>query len=1069
MRLIRRFVLCPAASALLLAAVVLAAAAESVTPPAVRIPETARPPALDGTVGETEWQGASVLGDFVVLSGKTEGQRSTNVTAWLLRDAEWLYIGFDVRHPQPTAIVPKVTQRDGRVQGENCVKVLFDPGTGGKLWYHLRLSAGNVWSDQRSVAGSGELGWNCPLRSATRITDTGWQAEVAIPCAVVMEMGEPEQARLNLLVHVFEPIFDPSMVEIGQERTVLSWAPVGKDWWRTPERFGRVEGLAGAAFKAPFLPVLERAEVGAYRLDGGRMAYDVAVAARNASGRAGVAALRVSDEPDGAGGAVTNIPLALEGNAALTLRVPVPVASARRRTVRVDLLSPETGEVWNRALIENPAVLDLFRAYLDRNYYTTEPEAQAICETGLPADGLPGTTLTVSGPDGRTWGETRAVAPRTAIVLPLAAVAPGRYALRVAHRAADGGVISEQTLDLVKRPPKPGLEWKIDRANRVLLHDGQPQFVYGMLLGGWDRGAYNEANYREVAAAGFNAVMYWAADGSIEAARQALDTMQRHGLYLSVPVCTFAKPPAFAPTNLPPGIPPSDPSHIKGYVMKLPTKPERNRVYADVFRQAVPLIRQGIATIKEHPALMAYEGFDEPLDDSWFDQYVQGRELYRLIDETDGYHPTRVNWNFPPAGEQYTDWADFLACDPYWSPPVGTLRDAPNYVAKRTAQLDRRGEKERKPVWLTPVLEMYSGHYKRATLPAEQRVQTWLAMIHRASGLFYFVYPVIHQATWDTMRQLGREFRDLNPILAAPVPDQRIAYEPGGFDPDQDILPDVQVSLRRNPAGGYVLLAANAQPWPVTARYALAIPGLAGPARRMFGPETYPLAAGSFSERLEPFATRAYLLGRVPAAPAPPAGAIEMTVRFEAHKEGYVPETEVPRAGRPGKRNLMPNPSFEDAALPDYPDYWWLAAHTFPRYPEERTGRERPIYTLDRDRPFHGRAAFRLTAASNRQAYCYFKLSPQHDRPTEYAWSAWMRADRAGARIVWSGPGMKQRRTTFELTPEWQRYYAVVTMPAHAHRHLSFAMSLTGGAEGARAWVDAMQLERGVEPTEFEP
>ena len=63
----------------------------------------------------------------------------------------------------------------------------------------------------------------------------------------------------------------------------------------------------------------------------------------------------------------------------------------------------------------------------------------------------------------------------------LAAVA--RY-----QQARNGGELRQ---DDNLSAPKPGQEWKIDRVNRVLLHDGRPQFVYGILLGGWDGGFFS--------------------------------------------------------------------------------------------------------------------------------------------------------------------------------------------------------------------------------------------------------------------------------------------------------------------------------------------------------------------------------------------------------------------------------------------------------------------------------------------------------------------------------------------------------------------------------------------------
>ncbi len=1014
---------------------------------------------MDGNLDDPAWQAAAVLTDFHVIRGRNQGQISDNITAKVMRDDAWLFLGFDVRHPQPATIVPKAVQRDSnsiRVQRENCVKVTFDPGTSGKLWYHIRLSAGNVISDQRNLNESIDMGWDCPLRSAAHITETGWQAELGIPFAVVMEMGDPVKARMNLLAHVFEPVLDPYGVEINQECTVYSWAPVGSDWWRMPELFGRVTGLADAVFKAPFLPLLESAQVSAYRAEGKKYFYDVAMAARNSSSRDGRVIIRVRDEPAGAGGVTTNLALELPGNASKEITVAVPVNSVRQRSIRVEMLSEQSGELLSRLLIENPPALDLFKAYMDKNYYTTEDVAYLICETGLPEKGLAGSMLQVAGKDGRVWGESPAAQSLTQVPVPLNNVPVGRHGLTVTHRQADGGLISEQQLELIKRVPKPGREWKIDRINRMVLHDGRPQFIYGILMGGWNPGVYNEENFSEIAAAGFNAIMYWAAkDNSPTGTLHALDMAARHNLRMCVTVDGFSETPDFVPTNLPAGLHFRGFTGLKGKVIKMPGRAERSRIFAEVYRQAEPLIRQGIETVKDHPALMAYEGFDEPMAEHWFDQYVQGRELYKLIHETDGYHPVRVLWGFPPPDPKYTDWTDILAIDPYWAPPVTTFRNSPNYAAGQTALLTMRGEKERKPVWITPILEMYSGHYKRPHLPAEQKAQSWLAIIHQASGLFYFVYPSQHQVMWDMMKTIGSELRALNPALTTPLPAQRITYAPAGFDPGREIMPDVQALLRRNPSGGYVLLAANSQPWPVTAVFTVHLPGLHSPVKRMFGGGSLALENGAFQEKLDPYATRAYLLS------APESGKpVDIVVAAQAHLDAWQPESATPRTGRPGKRNIMPNPSFEEASLPDYPDYWWLGSHCGATHPDERTGRVNAQFSLDKNNPYHGKVSYRVASG-----YVYFELSPQHDRPTPYVWSAWMRADSDEALVKIDFMDVDNKKTLLKITREWKRYRVPVIMPANAPRHNGYGLSVINGP----VWIDAVQFEQGAEPTEFEP
>lgn len=1028
------------------------------------IPVCGQPPRMDGSLDDPAWGAALAIADFVRIDAGGEHPPMTNVTARLMRDDAWLYVGFDIAHPLPLTVVPVYRHRDEKVQRENCVKVGFDPGTDGKLWYHFRLSCGNVRSEQRNSAQGGmQTAWNIPWRSAVRITDTGWQAEIALPFALLMEMGEPEKARINLLAHIFTPILDPYGVEIGKEREVAAWAATPASWWTTPDRFIAVAGLADAAFEAPFLPRLEKAEISGYEFADGKNQYRVMGLARNYSSRAGKVALRVKDAPVAGEPAMTALELDLAGGADAEFNLAVPVRSVVRRNIEVEIAGAE-GEILDRILIENPPVLDLFSAYLDRNYYTTEKQAEVVCRIGLPEAGLEHTSLAVIASDGKILGETKAVKPHTECAFALADIAAGSHQIKVEFRQASGALIADQALELVKRPPKPGREWKIDRKIRMLLDNGQPYFAYGILMGGWNRNVFNDENYREIAEAGFNSIMYWAAPGTVEATLEALDKVGQYNMHMvAIPLAFAGNRAGFQP-KLPEGLSGwSGFTYLKGGLMKSKwSRPERNRIHADIFDQAAPVIRAGIEAVKDHPALMAYESFDEPLLDSYFDQYAEGRKLYRLANETDGYHPMRVLWNsgMPPYEEKYTDWSDIHARDPYWAPPVGAGRDSPNWVARETAELTARGRIDRKPVWQTPVLEMYSGHYKRHHLPAEQRAQTYLAILYECSGVFYFVYPAMHQATWDMMKELGREIRAIYPLITTPVPEHKVAYAGLDVDVIGMKMPDVHAALRRNPAGGYALLAVNGRPWPVQASFSLPFVRPSGRIRSQFGPETFAVKDGAFSDTIEPFGRRVYLVDATTDA----GPDLTVTVAQTPLNADYVPEQAELRIPETGVKNIMPNPSFEENTLPGFPDYWFLGAHSAPTYPNQRAGRENAIFELDAGQAYHGKYSYRI-----RGGYTYFKLCPQHDRPTPYVWSAWMRADRPGVTVRFGGDGISKQAATFTPTTEWQRYHVPLTMPRHARRHNSYALSVATADPGACVWVDAMQFELGAEPTEFEP
>ena len=397
------------------------------------------------------------------------------------------------------------------------------------------------------------------------------------------------------------------------------------------------------------------------------------------------------------------------------------------------------------------------------------------------------------------------------------------------------------------------------------------------------------------------------------------------------------------------------------------------------------------------------------------------------------------------------------------APPVRGGRTSPLFVGMQTDEMFQRALVERKPVWPTPVLESCgSRHFKRLTAPDEQRSQTYLSLIYGASGFLYFIYPVIHQATWDGMAALGREIKEMTPwLVTLPVPVE-LDYQAGSNRvAASDIAArEVHVTVRHVAGQGYLLLAANSALHPVDVAMTLPWPGLEKQVRQLFAGRTHNLQDGVLADRLEPLATRAYRLQADACA-----GPLALSVQVTPHPEpGRPVEEEAPRTGRAGHRNVMPNPGFEEATLPQYPDYWFPQAGGMAWNPEQRVGRSTPNLALDESNPYEGKVSFRLHApAGARGRSVYIRFGPQHDQPTPYVLSVYLKGSRDGLPAQLNTPGGSK---TVQVTAAWQRYFLPFTLPANSARSATFTLVLMD--EGT-LWMDAIQLEPGVEPTPFDP
>jgi len=180
------------------------------------------------------------------------------------------------------------------------------------------------------------------------------------------------------------------------------------------------------------------------------------------------------------------------------------------------------------------------------------------------------------------------------------------------------------------------------------------------------------------------------------------------------------------------------------HVMGLPIPvAERTALFGEFYNKNIDACIAGVAAVKNFPNLVSYWIFDEPVSKKFFDQCKFGQDYYKRINQADGYHPVTVNYSCGvPEGDDYINWFNILQTDPYWSPgriEQGT-RSTPNYVSKIVWKTNKRARKFRQPIWEILAGPLWSGCSKRPLNHEELRCQTYLAVIHGASGIFYFSY-----------------------------------------------------------------------------------------------------------------------------------------------------------------------------------------------------------------------------------------------------------------------------------------------------------------------------------------
>ncbi len=1049
------------------------AASGSATPdlPGVTVPVCAMPPYLDGILTDACWQAAAVISN---ITGFTTPDAATGHTARLTQDGQWLYIAVEVVHPAPKHIKQTVFEADGRVINDDSIEIFLDPGSSNTFYMYYCLNAANIKSDAVVKRdGSRNYSVQTPWRSAAVLTKQGWNTELAFPLFILTDQqkrhaGDWSKARINICVNIIKPIFDAYGARMSEEKQSLSWAPVTTGFHQ-PERFGWLHGVCPASSNEPLNPltaplfysILVNARPGRYQTKAGQAGYTIVATLKNTSSSTGMATMVVWDQPAAgtAGETRQNQPVGINEDKEVILNVLSETPGQRSAVIWLN--DAIHGGAFDSRLLneQDMQVTDTFSAWLDRSFYTTESVAQAICRLRVPESSFAGQSIVVKDNTGRIVGRLERLTADCRAPIALDRFGLGQHPLTVEWLGTDGGRLGTQSVALIKLSPRPGCEVKIDKVNNVLLKDGQAVFPFGLCVYGLT--SQDDVWIRRYATAGYNTLL-WArpADIPLDEMRDRLAVAQSNGLMVMDWV-----------TGILP-VPPGDSDARKSRGLKVYDRQsfsteEEIQIARDDFTRFLPGLRASWAVCGNTPNLIAYYGADEPNLVNPDARIAMVEDFYRELKQVDSYRPVLAVYacHIPP-GALWTRWSDVLAYDPYIYPGWGRLSyGAPNFVAQQTIELKRRADSVHQAAWILPVTwQLDPDRMPRGITPDEQNCQTYLALIHGAKGLLYFVNTTLHaQVGWDAISRLAQQMKALGPAITAPYVPQEIIYQPTPLDADKGVFPDVQAALFRYPDGRCILLAANSADCPVTGVFTVAGLRASGfwgkllgrcAARDLFGGKTHIVQDETFSDELESYGVRAYVLG-IDQFP------VRITVQSRRHASEMAGARPFPTGAIAQRKNKMPNPSVEIMSFPGLPDY--MMPYRYTHWP--LVGVPGATWGVETNNPYHGRQCLKI---SHRNTICVF-YPRMTKEPAPYTFSVYARASRDGVEtpgVYFFGMTPRQPKGKWILTREWKRYSFTGDLTYRQWKDKWFYLYASSNNE-VSVYMDAMQIEEGDTATPF--
>ena len=181
------------------------------------VPQTVKPPIIDGNLSEIVWQAASTLAPLQNADGTEESNSLTET--FLMWDTRNFYIG--VKAHIPNSQLPRIsqTQHDSPIWKDECIEILIDANPRTDVYHHLVINPISALFDQQ-VDKPGEASirfapqdvqlasnqqtlqtvfrankaWNSEAKVATQINATSWSLEIALPRGM---LEKPPQMNLQ--------------------------------------------------------------------------------------------------------------------------------------------------------------------------------------------------------------------------------------------------------------------------------------------------------------------------------------------------------------------------------------------------------------------------------------------------------------------------------------------------------------------------------------------------------------------------------------------------------------------------------------------------------------------------------------------------------------------------------------------------------------------------------------------------------------------------------------------------------------------------------------------------------
>ena len=188
---------------------------------------------IDGDLSDPGWRDAARADNFAETDPGDNAEPPVETQVLVTYDDENFYMAF-LAGDEPDEVRASLRDRD-EIWADDYIGIILDTYADAAWAYELFVNPFGIQGDLRWVGGDEDLGFNIVWESEGRITDDGFQVEVAVPFASLRFPDRPDQS--------WRATFWRNRPR--ESRCRYSWAAVDRDEPCWMCNFGTIAGISG--------------------------------------------------------------------------------------------------------------------------------------------------------------------------------------------------------------------------------------------------------------------------------------------------------------------------------------------------------------------------------------------------------------------------------------------------------------------------------------------------------------------------------------------------------------------------------------------------------------------------------------------------------------------------------------------------------------------------------------------------------------------------------------------------------------------------------------------------------